>query len=327
MENTGPDRLLDSRECRRQTVLMIHLFLLSVYVLAYGAMGSALSLSGALWLSRRRRSMLKTFLFLAYLSSLFFLSGIRYGLMVFGTWDIEFVRYVSEIIERIAYASLIYFLPATINYILARSWTAIRLARVILAALVYLASGIVSLLTGNALLPGILAALAFLLILLFVLADALRSLPLVADEHTRFALFLLYGLTFVFLPLAQLLPLVSPIPERALFLAGSLYVLALGATADLFLLRLLLAVPGISESDGDDAFIEACRLGQLTERECEIAVLIARGLSYKEIAVELAISPNTVSSHVVTIYRKTGTRSKVEMVNELRKKLPLMHSH
>ena len=307
--------------------LMIHLLLLSIFVLAFGVMGSTLALSGVLWLGERKRSMLKTFFFLAYLSSLFFLSGIRYGLMVFGTWDIEFIRYVSGILERIAYASLIYFLPATINYILVRAWTAIRLTRVLLAAIVYLAAGIVSLVTGNALLPGILAALAFLLILLFVLTDALRSLPLVEDERTRFALFLLYGLTFLFLPLAQLLPLVLPIPERSLFLAGSLYVLALGATADLFLLRLLIAVPRPTDSDDADIFLNACRLSELTDRECEIAALISRGLSYKEIAVELGISPNTVSSHVVTIYRKTGTRSKVEMVNALRRKSLVMHLH
>ena len=306
---------------------MIHLLLLSIFVLAYGAMGSTLALSGALWLRERKRSILKTFLFLLYLSSLFFLSGIRYGLILFGTWDIEFIRYVSEILERVAYASLIYFLPATINYILVRSWTAIRLARVLLAALVYLGAGIVSLLTGNALLPGILAAVAFLLILFFVLADALRSLPLVEDEGTRFALFLLYGLTFVFLPLAQVLPLVLPVPDRSLFLAGSLYVLALGITADLFFLRLLLTVPRPSDADDEEMFLEACRLSELTVRECEIAVLISRGLSYKEIAVDLDISPNTVSTHVVTIYRKTGTRSKVEMVNVLRSRRRIMHLH
>ena len=157
----------------------------------------------------------------------------------------------------------------------------------------------------------------FLFILLFVLVDATRSVPLIGDEITRGALFTQFGLTFLYLPLAQVLPLVTEGQERLLFLAGAVYYLLLGGTANLFFLRAL-AKEGHGERREDEMFSDSCRQAGLTPREVEIALLIAQGSTYKEIASDLHISPNTVSSHVATIYRKTGTRSKVEMVNALR---------
>jgi DNA-binding CsgD family transcriptional regulator len=47
----------------------------------------------------------------------------------------------------------------------------------------------------------------------------------------------------------------------------------------------------------------------LTERERCVAPLVAGGLSYKEIAVELNISVNTVATHVKSILRKAGVNS------------------
>ncbi|MDF1566475.1 MAG: helix-turn-helix transcriptional regulator [Spirochaetaceae bacterium] len=297
---------------------MINLLLLAVYILAYGAMGSLMGLSAALWYRRRTVKLFKIFLFLIYLSVLFFLSGLRFGLEFFVGWGGPSMYTVFEVLERMALASLIYFLSATINYILGRGWTRIRLARVLLAVTVYLVSGLMSLFSGNAMIPGSLAVLAFLLIVLFVLVDASRSLPMVGDERTRVSLFLLFGVTFIYLPLAQVLPLIAPGQERVLFFAGSVYYLTLGVMAALYYISALSETREAGPV-GENQFTDSCRQAGLTPRESQIAGLIAQGLTYKEIAAVLDISPNTVSNHVVTIYRKTGTRSKVEMVNALRK--------
>ena len=48
----------------------------------------------------------------------------------------------------------------------------------------------------------------------------------------------------------------------------------------------------------------------LTPREVEVLRLVARGLSNKEIAQRLVISPKTVSNHVEHIYAKIGTSSR-----------------
>lgn len=48
---------------------------------------------------------------------------------------------------------------------------------------------------------------------------------------------------------------------------------------------------------------------ELSERERDVLVLVARGLTNKEIASELNISPHTVMSHRKNIAHKTGIRS------------------
>jgi len=55
----------------------------------------------------------------------------------------------------------------------------------------------------------------------------------------------------------------------------------------------------------------------LSKREKEVAILLASGLSYKEIAVKLFVSEATVKTHVARIYTKTGASSKLDAVKRL----------
>ncbi len=57
----------------------------------------------------------------------------------------------------------------------------------------------------------------------------------------------------------------------------------------------------------------------LTDREAELLNLFARGLSYKEAAVQMGISPLTVGNHVKTIYSKLAVNSRSEAVYEAMK--------
>lgn len=52
------------------------------------------------------------------------------------------------------------------------------------------------------------------------------------------------------------------------------------------------------------------RLAALSEREREVALLVARGLSNKAIAAELYLSRKTVEAHLSRIYRRLGLRSR-----------------
>jgi predicted ATPase/DNA-binding NarL/FixJ family response regulator/DNA-binding XRE family transcriptional regulator len=54
------------------------------------------------------------------------------------------------------------------------------------------------------------------------------------------------------------------------------------------------------------------RPGGLTARQAEVLQLLASGLSNKQIAVELQLSPATVERHLATIYRKLVMRGRVE---------------
>jgi DNA-binding CsgD family transcriptional regulator len=53
----------------------------------------------------------------------------------------------------------------------------------------------------------------------------------------------------------------------------------------------------------------------LTNREAEVLITIAKGLSENEAALVLAISLRTLRTHRSTIYRKLGFHSMTELVN------------
>ena len=60
----------------------------------------------------------------------------------------------------------------------------------------------------------------------------------------------------------------------------------------------------------------------LTMREREIALLVASGLSNREIADELVISKRTVDAHVNHIFTKLGVSSRVQLTIWLRDRVP-----
>lgn len=57
-------------------------------------------------------------------------------------------------------------------------------------------------------------------------------------------------------------------------------------------------------------------LDQLTNREREILEQLSKGLMYKEIAMHLFLSPETVRKHVYHIYEKLHVNNRVEAVNK-----------
>ena len=54
-------------------------------------------------------------------------------------------------------------------------------------------------------------------------------------------------------------------------------------------------------------------LHRLSDRERQIAALVARGLRNRDIAQQLSISENTVKRHMQSIFNKTGARDRLEL--------------
>ncbi len=56
----------------------------------------------------------------------------------------------------------------------------------------------------------------------------------------------------------------------------------------------------------------------LTARECEILELLASGQSNKELARTLGISPNTIKTHVASVYEKLEVDRRVHAIEKAR---------
>jgi len=69
--------------------------------------------------------------------------------------------------------------------------------------------------------------------------------------------------------------------------------------------------------NSDSKFDRNIRLFNLTNREIEIAKLIVKGKTSKEIANELFISEKTVTKHIQNMFEKTDVSNKVGFINKL----------
>jgi DNA-binding NarL/FixJ family response regulator len=61
---------------------------------------------------------------------------------------------------------------------------------------------------------------------------------------------------------------------------------------------------------------------RLSEREAQVLAALAKGLIYKEIAIQLKISENTVRTYIKRIYEKLHVNSRTEAVAKFRVNLP-----
>ncbi|HEY1182029.1 MAG TPA: response regulator transcription factor [Rhodocyclaceae bacterium] len=73
--------------------------------------------------------------------------------------------------------------------------------------------------------------------------------------------------------------------------------------------ELLAASVGAGPAQNEDKPIEAV----LSQREHQVYRLLSQGMSVGEIAIELALAPNTVSTYRSRILEKTGVRNDVEL--------------
>jgi DNA-binding CsgD family transcriptional regulator len=66
----------------------------------------------------------------------------------------------------------------------------------------------------------------------------------------------------------------------------------------------------LAAATGTAGTLETRRPADLTEREVDVLRLIARGLTNKQVAGDLGVSPKTVGTHVEHIYAKAGVTTR-----------------
>jgi DNA-binding NarL/FixJ family response regulator len=59
----------------------------------------------------------------------------------------------------------------------------------------------------------------------------------------------------------------------------------------------------------------------LTPHELQVATLVVRGMTNRESAAALFVTPKTIEYHLASIYRKLGVRSRTELALVLRGRL------
>ena len=55
----------------------------------------------------------------------------------------------------------------------------------------------------------------------------------------------------------------------------------------------------------------------LTSQETRVAILVGQGLTNREVAAALFVSPKTVEHHLSNVYRKRGLRSRSELARAI----------
>jgi LuxR family maltose regulon positive regulatory protein len=121
-------------------------------------------------------------------------------------------------------------------------------------------------------------------------------------------------------------PFLEPGPE----MAGLLVRLSQGGVAQAYIARILAAFPDeikdgrpLQSADGADSSKAARILAQgpssslvepLTARELDVLALLAQGLTNKEIAQRLVISPGTVKQHAYNLYQKLQVGNRQQAV-------------
>jgi DNA-binding CsgD family transcriptional regulator len=76
-------------------------------------------------------------------------------------------------------------------------------------------------------------------------------------------------------------------------------------------------LPEPTPASGDAGAAPAPTTDGLTQREREVALLVADGLRSREVAERLGIASQTVKSHLKTIFDKLGVRNRVELARRL----------
>ncbi len=150
------------------------------------------------------------------------------------------------------------------------------------------------------------------LALLFLMINFIFQLKINFKKLIIINLSLLVGFYFIFIGLFILFQLFIPLLLIFFTTLLSLSLMALKFIIYFFKLKETLSLLKLSSQDKTTHFFDNY---QITPREQEIILLLKEGLKNHQIAKKLFISPNTVKFHINNIYKKTKTKTRLELFN------------
>lgn len=161
---------------------------------------------------------------------------------------------------------------------------------------------------------------SILLVIMYELYVGLRNYNQIVNKDLKQAVKTFIFITIIFLPFIVIESYKSYIPlikNIELFKISALpsYFLVINIFNIIFVLKYFNTA---SFMDNDKLTAYFKKKYDITEKQSEIIELIIKGLTYKEIAEKLFISPKTVDNHVQNIYKKLNVKSKMQLSNFIR---------
>ena len=229
------------------------------------------------------------------------------------------LRYIWMAIVIADGAFLLSFVPYFTTWIIAHPWRNPYKTIFFICSLVFVAVSIADLVFDSVILSR-LSFLICLFVIAFCLVVMLRNRKGIEDRDVRHMILtiVIVGLSLLpFIMASFFVDYIRSITSQVIILAYSIVILLF-----LFLSisrKLSEEKEIVDKEEEKNGSAVDLSLYHITEREEEIIELICEGNTNKEIAQKLSLSVNTVSNHITNIFDKTGVRSRIDLLNLVRR--------
>ena len=229
------------------------------------------------------------------------------------------LRYIWMAIVIADGAFLLSFVPYFTTWIIAHPWRNPYKTIFFICSLVFVGVSIADLVVDSVILSS-LSFLICLFVIAFCLVVMLHNRKGIEDRDVRHMILtiVIVGLSLLpFIMASFFVDYIRSITSQVIILAYSIVILVfLFISISRKLSEEKEIVDKEEEKNGSAVDLS---LYHITEREEEIIELICEGNTNKEIAQKLSLSVNTVSNHITNIFDKTGVRSRIDLLNLVRR--------
>lgn len=270
-------------------------------------------------LIRQRRSAAMIVFCATSLGLIFFQLLDSWSALSFSPPVYDILRYIWMVVVIADGAFLLSFVPYFTTWIIAHPWRNPYKTVFFICSLVFTGVSIADLVCDSVILNRT-AFLICLFVIVFCLAVMIRNRKGIEDRDVRHMILTIVIVGLCLLPFIMasfFIDYIRTIASQVLILAYAIVILVF-----LFLSvsRKLSEEKQIVEKEEENGGSAVdLSLYHITEREEEIIGLICEGCTNKEIAQKLTLSVNTVSNHITNIFDKTGVRSRIDLLNLVRR--------